>query len=1039
MNEPENGVLEHSALFRFIPESRRGRLSELFKPAKYNFGDLIVRQGEEADAFFILTSGRARVVKMSDDGRELSLNMLRPGAEFGESALLSGGVRSASVRCSSAVEVLRLDRPVFLGLLKDFPEFQDYLQLTMRWRSVHGFLYEYSNFGRLPAPALHALVEELKPATFKKGEAILKEGEPAGSMYIIEQGRVHIYSGPDGHAKSRAFLREGDFFGELSVLTGAPRAATARAVTDCRLLSLAPPSVNKLNTEFPEFARLMEERRAQYQGEKQAQVPLDFSLEELPAEAGTTNKVELEPEPAAAQKGQPGEPGVFESDDGHFKKRKGRIMSIPLVQQIDEMDCGAASLAMICRHFGRKVSLARIRQLCHTSHDGTSLKALSHAATELGLAARALKVSHRHLPEMPVPAIVHWQGNHWMVLLDVGDRNVRVADPATGIRKIPRAEFEQKWSGYSALFDYTPEFEKAPEGRAPLAWVWPFFGKHRVVLCQAFVLALIASALQLLFPIFTQVVVDRVIVEQDVNLLKLAVIGLIVAGLFMLGSSIVQQYLLSYVTVNVDTAILDFLMRQLLALPMSYFNSRRTGDIQRRLDGARQVRQFMVQHGIGAMLALVQIAGCFVLMGLYSLTLLGVFLLTLPFYAGLMLFSVKVIRPLFADLEEGHGKYSSHQIDAIKGIEAVKAAAAESVFRDGMLNQFLLLSRKRFEGSFIAMSYDSAVQTISLLSTALFLWVGAGMVLKGQITVGGFVAFNALLAMAYAAVFRTLGVWDELQMIVVLLNRLGDIFEQEPEQGRDRSRLKPVPTLEGHLELRNVGFRYGGPEAPAILEGIELEVGAGKMVAIVGRSGSGKTTLIKLLAGLMEPTQGAILFDHVDLKTLNYRDVRRKIGLVLQENWLFSDTILNNICFGDPEPDLERAMRAAQLANAHDFIARLPLGYETQIGETGLALSGGQRQRICIARAVYHDPPLLIFDEATSALDSESERAIQENLARLMSGRTSLVIAHRLSTIREADMIVVLEKGKVAEVGRHDDLMARRGLYFYLSSQQLGL
>jgi ABC-type multidrug transport system fused ATPase/permease subunit len=211
------------------------------------------------------------------------------------------------------------------------------------------------------------------------------------------------------------------------------------------------------------------------------------------------------------------------------------------------------------------------------------------------------------------------------------------------------------------------------------------------------------------------------------------------------------------------------------------------------------------------------------------------------------------------------------------------------------------------------------------------------------------------------------------------------------------------------------------------------------MVAIVGRSGSGKTTLIKLLAGLLEPTQGTILFDHVDLKTLNYRDVRRKIGLVLQENWLFSDSILNNICFGDPEPDLERAMRAAQLANAHEFIARLPLGYETQIGETGLALSGGQRQRVCIARAVYHDPPLLIFDEATSALDSESERAIQENLARLMAGRTSIVIAHRLSTIREADLIVVLEKGKVAEIGRHDDLMARRGLYFYLSSQQLGL
>ncbi|HXU77794.1 MAG TPA: peptidase domain-containing ABC transporter, partial [Methylomirabilota bacterium] len=385
------------------------------------------------------------------------------------------------------------------------------------------------------------------------------------------------------------------------------------------------------------------------------------------------------------------------------------------------------------------------------------------------------------------------------------------------------------------------------------------------------------------------------------------------------------------------------------------------------------------------------------------------------------------------------GKYSSHQIDAIKGIEAVKAAAAETAFRDRMLNEFLTLSRKRFRGNFILMSYDSALQTISLLSTALFLWVGAGMVIKGEFSVGAFVAFNALLAMAYGAVLRTLGVWDELQIMVVLLNRLSDIFEQEPEQGRDRSQLKPVPSLDGHIELRNVGFRYGGPEAPPILEGINLEVAPGKTIAIVGRSGSGKTTLIKLIAGLIEPTTGSILFDHVDLKALNYREVRRKIGLVLQENHLFSDTILHNISFGDPEPDFERVLRAAQLANAHEFIARLPLGYETRIGETGLALSGGQKQRVCIARALYHDPPVLIFDEATSALDSESERAIQENLGRLMAGRTSLVIAHRLSTIRDADSIIVLERGKVAEIGSHDELMARRGLYFYLSSQQLGI
>jgi len=293
--------------------------------------------------------------------------------------------------------------------------------------------------------------------------------------------------------------------------------------------------------------------------------------------------------------------------------------------------------------------------------------------------------------------------------------------------------------------------------------------------------------------------------------------------------------------------------------------------------------------------------------------------------------------------------------------------------------------------------------------------------------------------MGYAGILRALGVWENVQHASVLLNRLNDIFEQDPEQGHDRSRLVSVRSLEGRVELSGVSFKYGGPESPDILKNITLDVAPGRTVAVVGRSGSGKTTLIKLIAGLLEPTEGAIFFDTVDLRTLNYRDVRRHIGIVLQENHMFNDTIARNISFGDPEPDVGRVLAAAQAAAAHEFIMRLPLGYETKIGESGLSLSGGQKQRIAIARAIYNNPPLLIFDEATSALDTESERAIQDNLARLLAGRTTIVIAHRLSTIREAHSIVVLEKGSVAEIGTHDELMAQRGLYYYLSSQQLGI
>jgi ATP-binding cassette subfamily B protein len=590
-----------------------------------------------------------------------------------------------------------------------------------------------------------------------------------------------------------------------------------------------------------------------------------------------------------------------------------------------------------------------------------------------------------------------------------------------------------------ALFDYTDAFENAPEAGSSIGWVWPFFGRYRQVFLQAFLLAGVASCLQLLLPIATQVVVDKVIVDHEVTLLHQIFIGMGIALAALVSSNLLQQYLLAFATVRIDAAILDYLTRRLLDLPMSYFHSRRTGDIQRRLDGAREIRQFVVQYGVGSLLAIVQFTGCTALMLLYSRPLAMVFASTLPLYGGLMWFSQKVLRPLFADLEENHARYSSYQIDAIKGIEAVKASAAEAAFREALLDQFLRLSRGLMRGSFIVMSYQSAIQTLGLVSSGLFLWYGTGLVISGSLTVGGFVAFNTLLAMASVSLLRVLGVWDQLQMMTVLMNRLNDIFESRPEQGSDRTVLKPVRSLEGQIEFRNVGFRYGGPESAPILSGINLLVAPGKTIAIVGRSGSGKTTLVKLLAGLIEPTEGQILYDNVEMSAVNYRDLRRHIGIVLQENYIFDDTILRNVAFGDREPDFDRVLRAAQMANAHEFIARLPLGYETRIGETGMAISGGQRQRIAIARALYHDPPVLILDEATSALDTESERAIQQNLHRLLKDRTCFIIAHRLSTVRDADMIVVLERGRIVETGNHDQLIQSRGLYFHLCSQQLSL
>jgi HlyB family type I secretion system ABC transporter len=1037
MKVQDSEILRRSSVFRFLSDEHFAAIEPLLQEEHYEFGDVIVKQGDPADSFYVLTTGRARALKIKTGGEEIPLGVLKPGDSFGEAALAEGGTRNATVRCSTAVDVLRIDRDDFLQLVRQVPDLKQYVETTGRNRALQSFLYQFSNFGRLPTPVLRGVIDKLKPVTVEKGNLIIREGDGAGPLYILQKGRARAFSGVDGAERNLAFYREGDFFGELSILNGSPRAASVEAFTGCELLSLEPQSVRELRRRFPEFDKLLGERLALYQAKTEARIPLDFTSELLPAETQVQNKVQLDGEPPLAEAEDKEAP--FSDEKGLFRKRGKRIRKIDHVMQIDEMDCGAACLAMVCRYFGRKVSLVRIRQLCHTATDGTSLKAISRAATELGLAARALKISLRNLSLMPLPAIVHWESNHWIVLYDVDHRFVRVADPALGLRKLPRHEFEAKWTGYAALFDYTPAFERAPERKPTLAWVLPFLSRFKVILAQVLGLAIAVSFLQLLFPVFTQIVVDKVIVENDLGLLKIILLGMLAALVFVQLSMLAQEYLLAFATVRLDTAVLDFLSRKLLALPMTYFNSRRTGDIQRRLEGARQVRQFVVQQGIGVLLATVFLVGAVILMAMYSPLLTIAFLATTPLYVGLMIFSVKVLRPLYQGVEESQGKYSSHQIDAIKGIEAVKAASAENAFRDAMLNEFLSVSQTLFKATFIVMSWDSVLQTIGLLSTAIFLWVGATQVINGHLSVGGFVAFSALTAMAYAGILRALGVWDNLQQSAVLLNRLNDIFEQEPEQGHDRSRLVPVHSLEGRIELRGVSFKYGGPESPDILKNITLDLAPGRMVAFVGRSGCGKTTLIKLIAGLLEPTEGAIYFDNIDLKKLNYRDVRRHIGTVLQENHMFNDTIARNISFGDPEPDLDRVLAAAQAAAAHEFIMRLPLGYETKIGESGLSLSGGQKQRIAIARAIYNNPPVLIFDEATSALDTESERAIQENLGRLMAGRTTIVIAHRLSTIREAHSIIVLEQGSVAEIGTHDELMAQRGLYYYLSSQQLGV
>ena len=980
--------LRSVALLELMPADVRRLVETAFTRVTFGFGEVIVAEGDQADAVFVIESGTARVIKAGDHGVEVPLNVLHPGDAFGERALLESGRRTATVRASSPLQALRLDRAVFEALVRSEPEVARYFDLHIRRHELRDFFREYTAFADLPPECLRRLLGGLTPRSISAGEMVIRQGEPTGPMYIIRNGRLRAYIDRAGAHEQRAYLRRGDFFGEVSLLRGTDRSASVEAVSDCQLWVLQPELFAQLVGESPKFRERIEQRISSYDYRRIARVPLDFAEELLPADAAGPEVLSDEQTRIAAGSSYPQHIEIEDEGadlEGFVRPRK-RFRRFPLLLQSDATDAGAVALAMICRYHGRKVSMSYLRDAVHTAIDGTSLMGIAQGAESLGLAVGTAKVSKSRLDAMPLPAIAHWENNHWLVVYDVGAEHVRVADPAVGRRRLPRSEFESKWSGYAAFFSPTEAFQAAPQESSRVGWLLALVKPYRTVLLIAVVLALVAAAAEMAIPTLSGQIVDRVIKFHNVPLLYGLVAAMFGALLLSLVATVVQRIMVARIGVLIDGASLDMLGEKLLALPLSYFQSRRTGDIARRLDGMRMVRQFMVHYGVQGLASLTQIAVAIGVMFYTSWRLTALYLLTMPLYAALMGFSRARLSTSYEMLEEAWGKYQSRQIDSINGIETVKAMGAEASLRRLLVNQFNQLSGRVYRADLTAMLYEAAIQMVSFLSLAMFLWVGALQVLHNGLTVGELLSFNAFVLLANAPILTVLSLWDQLQYVGTLLGRLNDILDYEPEQGTDRSALIPVNSLSGHVRFQRMSFRYPGPSGAPVLDEIDFEVAPGTRVAIVGRSGSGKTTLIKCLCGLLEPTGGTILYDGADMTSLDLRQLRRQIGFVLQDNHLFDATIAQNIAFGEDEPDLERALWAARVANVAEFVERLPLGYETPIGGTGLQLSGGQRQRVAIARAVYQQPPVLVFDEATSALDTESERAVKENLDLAAAG-----------------------------------------------------
>ena len=879
MNAPETtrrdgaaAILAELPMLKALPEDARGLVLESFEPESFGFGASIVEEGEAGDALYVILSGDARVLKRTEDGGEVSVEMLGPGDVFGEMALLDGIPRTATVRAHSPVDALRLDGTVFRALVRLKPEIRDHFEREAERGRLRYLFRLSSDLSRIRAETLDELIDALERVTVDEGEIVIRQGERSSRMYFVESGRLRIvWETEDRSAQGDiAYKRRGDFFGEHSLLRGTAT-ANVEAVTPAVLLALAESDFQRLAEADDTFRAVFEEQIAKYDFRFVARVPLDFAEELLPADSAMPEKVGLE-QVDEVREGPPAGAHIAEEwtaeETGTGRKR---IRRFPHVWQIDEMDCAAACLAMVCRHFGRAVSLPYLRKAVYMGVDGTSLTGIAAGAKSAGLRVRSVKASKTRLDELPLPAVCHYEGNHWVVVFDTDGRRVRLADPAVGVIRMKRAEFEKKWSGYAALLAKGPGLEEAPLGETKVLWLWQFFRPFRRTLAFAAFLALIAAGLQMALPLFTETIVNRL----DAGTLDKSFLYMLLGAMagvltLMIAANLLQGYVLSRSAVTLDRRTLDFLTGKLLALPMGYFHSRRTGDIQRRLTGMREIRSTMVIQGVSGLTALATFVVALALMARYDWLLTLVFLATAPAYVGLMRFSSKRLRPMFASLEEAFGRYGSQQIDAIKGIETVKSVGAETAFRKRMLAQFTTLAHRVFRADFTMMSYEAMISTVTLVTIVLFLWVGSLRVIDGAINIGELVAFNTLVLMANGPLLVLLDIWDDLQYGKVLLNRLNDIVEHEPEQGSDRSALAPVKTIEGRVELNNVGFRYS-PFSPPVLEGITFSVEPGTMVAIVGRSGSGKTTLVRCLSGLLEPTTGVIKYDRVDMRTLRYR------------------------------------------------------------------------------------------------------------------------------------------------------------------------
>ncbi|KST67736.1 ABC transporter transmembrane domain-containing protein [Mastigocoleus testarum] len=966
---------------------------------------------------YIVIGGKVRLL----DGADNLVATLKSGSSFGEATLFGENeFQPYAARSSTNLKLCYLKQGEIKSLISKYPEICD--RLRKRAESWDLLMLCRQNSQLLGSKSTEATIQALslfKSHSLKTSDEI--SFPKNAKLSVVRQGEL---INPEGKKLNPGIIWKSSLIEDsLWKATGTTVAYSLSNSDWNEALKYCPALKNFIESETPNES-IAEQGNIQ--------------LKPLSERFHRSNNVIPFRSPTAKRNKKPEKQLLFPTPKVKVKHWWERFtQQYPFYAQQSASDCGAACLVMISRHWGKRLSVSRLRDLANINRNGASLQSLAAAAENIGFVTRPVRASFDRLVQQTLPLIAHWEGKHYIVVFEINPKQVIVCDPAIGQRVLTHKQFQAGWTGYALLLQPTVQFKETQEETSS---IWQFFEllkPHTKVIFEIFVASLLLQVFGLITPIFTQLLLDRVILQGSNVTLTAISLGLIIFGLFQIVINGLRQYLLAHTANRVSVALLVGFIKHTFRLPLGYFESRYVGDIVSRIQENKKIQRFLTGETLSILLDLLTVCIYLAVMFWYNWSMTLLVLLIVPPFFILAFASTSILRRMSREIFSAGAAQSSYLIQSLTGIRSIRSMAIEQTVRwhwEELLNDSV---KKSFRAEVVSNRIQIISGSIDTLMTTGLLWYGASLVINNQLTIGQLIAFNMLMGNVISPFKRLSVVWNQLQEIFISVERINDVLEAQPEEDLMSSPRKNLPALQGHIRFDNITFRYHSESEINILENISFEIQPEQMVAVVGRSGSGKTTLSKLILGLYPPSDGKVLIDGNDITDISLKSLRSQIGVVDQESFLFGGTIRENISIAHRDAPLEDIVEAASLAGAHEFIQQLPMGYETEIGEGGGMLSGGQRQRLTIARALLGNPQLLIFDEATSSLDAESERIIQNNLKTILKGRTSLIIAHRLSTVRNADKILVLDRGVLVESGTHEELINRKGHYYYLNQQQL--